>query len=135
MLTVIGTDLDPRALETAKRAEYAVTKLHHIPKQMQMRFVEVAGDRFRISPDVVKHVKFRCLNLFTDEPIHAVDVIFCRNVFIYFAREQQAKMLEAFARSLSRNGYLVLGRSEKLAVSITDMFELVSGRDRIYRRK
>ncbi len=135
MLTVVGTDLDPRAIDVAKRAEYDVAKLHHIPKADQARFVDKAADRFRIKPEVTKHVRFQRLNLFTDEPIHAVDMILCRNVFIYFTREQQARLLAVFTSALARNGFLVLGRSEKLAVSISDSFDLVSGRDRIYRKK
>jgi chemotaxis protein methyltransferase CheR len=135
MLNIVGTDLDPNALETASRAEYDIAKLKHIPKADQVRFVEVIGDRFRIRPEVTKHVRFRPLNLFTDEPIHVVDVLFCRNVFIYFTREQQAKVLVRFSESLARGGYLVLGRSEKMAAASAADFELVEGRDRVYRKR
>jgi chemotaxis protein methyltransferase CheR len=135
MLNVVGTDLDPKALETAARAEYDIAKLKHIPKADQLRFVDVLGDRFRIKPEVTKHVRFKPMNLFTDEPIHVVDVLFCRNVFIYFTREQQARVLARFSESLARDGYLVLGRSEKMAPTSAADFELVAGRDRVYRRK
>ena len=80
-------------------------------------------------------MKFKRLNLFTDEPIHVVDIIFCRNVFIYFTREQQERVLDIFSSSISRDGYMVLGRSEKLAASVAGSFEMVGGRDRIYRKK
>jgi chemotaxis protein methyltransferase CheR len=135
MLSVAGTDLDPHVLEYAQHAEYDTAKLSHIPRADQSRFVVVKGDRFRIAPEVTKHVKFKRLNLFEDEPIHMVDVIFCRNVFIYFTREQQAKALGVFASSLTRGGYLVLGRSEKMAPSVSAVFELVNGRERIYRKR
>lgn len=135
MFTVMATDLDPSAIATAEKAVYDLGKLKHIPKTDQMRFCRVDGEKFRVSPEVTKHVKFRRLNLFTDEPIHAVDVVFCRNVFIYFTREQQARVLGSFAKALTKGGYLVLGRSEKLAASVAEHYELVSGRDRIYRRK
>jgi chemotaxis protein methyltransferase CheR len=135
MLNVIATDLDPNALVYGQRAEYDIAKLKHIPKADQLGFVDVHGDKFRIKPEVKRHVKFKSLNLFTDEPIHVVDVLFCRNVFIYFTREQQARVLDIFADSIARDGYMVLGRSEKLAASVAGSFELVSGRDRIYRKK
>jgi chemotaxis protein methyltransferase CheR len=64
-----------------------------------------------------------------------VDVVFCRNVFIYFTREQQARVLTNFAESLTRGGYMVLGRSEKMAPAVADSFEMLSGRDRVYRRR
>ncbi|MDO8915353.1 MAG: protein-glutamate O-methyltransferase CheR [Coriobacteriia bacterium] len=135
MLNVIATDLDPNALAYGQKAEYDVAKLKHISKPDQMAFVDIHGDKFRIKPAVKSHVKFKALNLFTDEPIHVVDVLFCRNVFIYFTREQQARVLDIFADSIARDGYMVLGRSEKLAASVAGSFELVSGRDRIYRKK
>lgn len=135
MLTVIGTDLDPEALATAERGEYAVAKLPHIARTDQAKYLTLQGDTFKINPEVKRLVKFRPLNLFTDEPIHMVDVIFCRNVFIYFTREQQAKVLETFARSLGRGGYLVLGRSEKMAASVSELFDVVNGRERVYRKR
>ena len=134
MLSVIGTDLDPNALARAAKGEYDVAKLSHIPKADQVRYLDVTDGTFRFRPEVTTHVKFRRLNLFTDEPIKVVDVIFCRNVFIYFTREQQAKVIDGFTRGLARSGYLVLGRSEKMAPGLMGRFELVSGRDRIYRR-
>jgi chemotaxis methyl-accepting protein methylase len=134
-LHVVGTDLDPKALETAARAEYDIAKLKHIPKTDQVRFVDVGTDTFRIKPEVTKHVRFSPLNLFTDEPIHVVDVLFCRNVFIYFTREQQARVISRFSEALARGGYLVLGRSEKMSTASAAAFELVEGRDRVYRRR
>jgi chemotaxis protein methyltransferase CheR len=135
LINIIATDLDPNALAAAQRAEYDIAKLKHIPKTDQLRFLEVEGDKFRIRPEVTKHVKFKRLNLFTDEPIHVVDLIFCRNVFIYFTREQQERVLDIFTRSISRDGYMILGRSEKLATSVAGSFEMISGRDRVYRKK
>ena len=135
MLNVVATDLDPNAMAFGQRAVYDIAKLKHIPKTDQLRFVDIHGDKFSIRPEVTRHVKFKSLNLFMDEPIHMVDVLFCRNVFIYFTREQQARVLDIFAGSIARDGYMVLGRSEKLAASVAGLFELVSGRDRIYRKK
>ena len=135
MLSVVGTDLDPHALQVAQRAEYGISALMHIPKAEQRRFVVVDGEMFHFTPEVTHQVKFRRLNLFSDEPIHMVDVIFCRNVFIYFTRDQQVKVLDAFHRSLARGGYLVLGRSEKMAPGLSESYETVSGRDRIYRKR
>lgn len=134
LLTVFATDIDPRALEFAKAATYDIAKLPHIPKADQQRFIERGERHFRVKPEVTQHVKFKRLNLFEDEPINIVDVILCRNVFIYFAREQQAKVLERFLSVLHKGGYLILGRSEKMAPSLASRFELISGRERVYRK-
>lgn len=134
LLTVFGTDIDPKALQVARAATYDVAKLPHIPTGEQGAFIEKGAHTFLIRPEVTRHVKFRPLNLFEDEPINVVDVILCRNVFIYFTREQQAKILERFLSALHRGGYLVLGRSEKMAPAVAGRFELVSGRERVYRK-
>lgn len=134
LLSVIATDLDETALRTARTAEYNNDKLRGIPGPLQVKYLQMGPESFTMSPEVTRHVKFRRLNLFSDRPMTMVDVIFCRNVFIYFTREQQAEVLEQFWSSLSRGGFLVLGRSEKLAASVADRFELYNGRERIYRK-
>lgn len=133
LLSVQGTDLDRKALATAREAEYPIEQLEHIPRP-DRKYVDVLGETFRIRPEVTKLVRFQYLNLFEDKPIHVVDVIFCRNVFIYFTREEQERMLEVFWASLARGGYLVLGRSERMATSMIGRYELIDGRERIYRK-
>lgn len=132
--TVIGTDLDRTALATAKRAEYPIRQLEQIPKYDQMRYVEVSGEKFTMKPNVRDIVRLQYLNLFEDPPIHGVDAVFCRNVFIYFNKEDQERLIRAFWESLTRGGYLVLGRSERLSPEVSGAFELVDGRQRIYRK-
>lgn len=134
LLTVLGTDLDPSALAKARLGIYTADKLKSIPLEHQVRYLHMHGDTFSVRPEVARHVKFRQMNLFSERPISVVDVIFCRNVFIYFSREQQAEVLEHFWGALARGGFLVLGRSEKLAPSVSGKFELYNGRERIYRK-
>ena len=131
---VIGTDIDRNALARAKTGEYPLAALAHIPTADRNRFVEVAGDHFRFTHEVTHIVRFQYLNLFEDPPVRGVDAVFCRNVFIYFNREEQERMLSVFWEALSRGGYLVLGRSERLHPSVSSRFELVSSRERIYRK-
>ncbi len=134
LLSVMGTDIDPSALTIAKRGTYDIAKLRQIPHTHRLRYVEVSGNTFTFNSAVKEHVRFSVLNLFEDKPINVVDVIFCRNVFIYFDRDQQEQVLEKFWSALYRGGYLVLGRSEKLAPAFAGRFELVSGKERVYRK-
>ena len=134
LVSVLGTDLDENALAVAKRAEYSNERLAGIPPAYQEQFLDIGSETFHVVPDLARHVRFRPLNLFEDQPIHVVDIIFCRNVFIYFTREQQARVMERFWSALHRGGYLVLGRSEKLAPSLAHRLELVDGARRIYRK-
>lgn len=134
ILTVIGTDIDRDALAVAKRGEYPNSSLHQIPHHLRTRYVTRGTDTFGMAPEVSRVVRFQYLNLFADAPIHGIDVIVCRNVFIYFNRDEQERMLAVFRQSLVRGGFLVLGRSERLATSMSKEFELVNARERVYRR-
>jgi chemotaxis methyl-accepting protein methylase len=134
LMSVTATDLDPIALRTAQRAEYDVAKLDHIPAPERVRFTVTEGKKFTIKPEVTEHVRFRKTNLFSDEPPLAVDLILCRNVFIYFTREQQERITNVFHRALARGGYLVLGRTEKMANGAAAGFEAISSKERIYRK-
>jgi chemotaxis methyl-accepting protein methylase len=134
LLSVAATDLDPLALKTAARAEYDIAKIEHIPAAERARFVTADERRFRINAEVKERVRFKTLDLFTDEPPRALDLIMCRNVFIYFTREQQERVTGVFRRALAKGGHLVLGRTERMATEEASHFEPVSGRERIYRK-
>ncbi|MDO8848228.1 MAG: protein-glutamate O-methyltransferase CheR [Coriobacteriia bacterium] len=134
MLSVIGTDIDRKALAVAKRGEYSVRLLNQIPTSDRHRYVDVDGEVFRMKPEIAKVTRFQYLNLFEDPPINGIDVVFCRNVFIYFNHGDQSRLIESFWEALTRGGYLVLGRSERLAPALAKRFELVSGRERVYRK-
>jgi len=134
LLTILGTDLDRNALAVARRAEYDLGLIDQIPKVDQQKYLDVHNDHFKIKPAVTRLCKFDYLNLFEDKPIHVVDVIFCRNVFIYFNREEQERVLGVFWSALARGGYLVLGRSERIGPQVEHDYELISGRERIYRK-
>jgi two-component system CheB/CheR fusion protein len=132
-LHVNATDLDRDALATAERGEYPAAHAQKIPVPMRERYVTIEGDRMLVNPEVRSRVRFGYLSLFEDAPIQIVDVVFCRNVFIYFNRDEQDRMLRSFSKALARGGYLVLGRSERVSPGLASEFELVSSRERIYR--
>jgi chemotaxis methyl-accepting protein methylase len=134
LLSVAATDLDPLALRTAQIAQYDIAKIDHIPSADRSRFVTVEDKHFRVSPEVTERVRFKTLDLFTDDPPLSIDLILCRNVFIYFTREQQDRVVGVFHRALAKGGYLVLGRTEKMSAEAQKSFEPVSGRERIYRK-
>ena len=134
MLSVVGTDIDRKALAIAKAGEYPVRQLNQISNADRHRYVDVDGDIFRMKAEIMKVTRFQYLNLFEDPPINGVDVIFCRNVFIYFNHDDQARLIGSFWDALTRGGYLVLGRSERLAPKLAARFELISGRERVYRK-
>ncbi len=135
LISVTATDLDPEALAKAERGVYDSAMLKRIAPGYQVRFTRMAGPgTFEIVPEVRKLVRFQQRSLFDEAPLRVIDLVMCRNVFIYFDRAQQARVLDNFYRSLNRGGYLVLGRSEKLSPEAAIAFEAIDGKERIYRK-
>lgn len=134
-ISVTATDLDPEALAKAERGVFRKDRIKRIPSSYQVRFTKSVDDEtFEIVPEVRKLVRFQRMSLFDPSTIRAIDLVTCRNVFIYFDHEQQEKVLDTFWGSLGAMGYLVLGRSEKLQPVAAKRFEAIDGKERIYRK-
>jgi chemotaxis protein methyltransferase CheR len=120
--TILGTDICSTVLEQARRAIYPAAMLSAVPKKILNRFVMQAAkpdrNEVRIVPELRRNVRFERLNLMdASYPFDRdVDVIFCRNVLIYFARAGQQKVLGQLISHLRPGGYLVLGHSESFAL-------------------
>lgn len=117
---VLGTDISPRVLDHAKRAVYENTKLGGIPKELAARYTMRAADprrkEFRISPDIRAKVAFRELNFMWETyPVPTgFDVIYFRNVAIYFDQPTQEAVVRRLTRHLRPGGYLLLAQTESL---------------------
>jgi len=134
-VSVLGTDVDSAALQVASRGVYSNARLRRIPPAYQVRFTRTVDPKsFELVPEVRGVVRFVRPSLFDPVPMKAVDLITCRNLFIYLDRSEQVRALEMFEQRLARGGYLMLGRSEKMAVDLADAFTAVNGRERIFRK-
>lgn len=135
LINVLGTDLDPEVLHFAEQGRYSRDRMKNISPSYQVRFTRAVGKtEFEFKPEVARLVRFRHSSLFGDSPMKVVDLILCRNVFIYLDRPRQMAVLERFWGSLARGGYLVLGRSEKMPSEMARRFAPVEPRERIYQR-
>ena len=136
LLTVFATDIDPGALQKARSGHVRHREAAaHTRSRTRCGYLEKSEQTFKVKPEVTQHVKFRSLNLFEDEPINILDVILCRNVFIYFTREQQAKVLERLLAGApqGRATWCSAG-ARRWRRPWPSRFELVSGRERVYRK-
>lgn len=137
-LDVLGTDLSQKALSTARHAEYGPNALRSTsPQQLSRYFEPLEAGRVRVKPDYRAHVRFGWLNLLDlagTNLLPRMDVIFCRNVLMYFDVETRRRVVHAFSDRLREGGYLLLGHSENL-FTLTTRFELLqlSG-DLVYRK-
>ena len=118
--SILGTDISTQVLEKARRAVYAEEKVEPVPAVMKKRYLLRSRDRnsklVRIVPGLRKLVEYGRLNFLDDNYgiNHKFDVIFCRNVLIYFERENQRSILLKLLKYLEPGGYLFTGHSETL---------------------
>ena len=137
---VYGTDISRRVLAHARRGEYSPSALRIAPQDMVDRYLEKsAPNRWRVCPEIKAMVDFGYLNLLDADAastavMHPVDVIFCRNVMIYFDIAARKRVLKVFYERLVEGGYLLMGHSD-LLINLSTEFELVHlQNDLIYRR-
>jgi chemotaxis protein methyltransferase CheR len=134
---IMGTDISNTMLEHCQRAEYDGLALSRgLSPERRSKFFEDSGKgMMRVKDNVRKNVSFRHLNLLDSYTLLGkFDIIFCRNVLIYFSADVKAKIIRQFAQSLNPRGYLFLGASESLS-SINADFEMIRCNPGIIYRK
>lgn len=123
---ILATDIDSNMLAKGAAGEYLADDLEQIPKKY-MRYIENVGgtDRIRMSDEIKKLLSFKPLNLLESWPMKGpFDVIFCRNVVIYFDKPTKEKLFDRMASLMGPEGWLYIGHSENLH-NICDRFELI----------
>jgi chemotaxis protein methyltransferase CheR len=119
-LEVLATDISTRVLEKARAAEYAIDKSKEIPAEyLRAYMLKGRGDLkgvMKVTPELHRVVRFARVNLHADSypVLGTFDLIFCRNVLIYFDQNSKAKVIGGILRHLSPTGLLFVGHSEHL---------------------
>ncbi len=126
---ILATDLDSNVLERAQNGLYAEERVNGISKsRLRKYFMKGRGENtenVRVSPGLQELITFKQLNLMHEWPIKGpFDIIFCRNVVIYFDKPTQKVLFERYANILHKEGYLYVGHSESL-YRVTKKFDLI----------
>ncbi len=130
---IIATDLSTEILEKAQAGIYSQFEVQRgLPIQLLVKYFKQQGERWQIDPAIRGMVKYRCLNLLDDfMPMGTFDVVFCRNVLIYFGQPTKTTVLERVSRILAPDGFLYLGGAETV-IGITDKFQSLAEQRGIY---
>lgn len=133
-IEIIGTDLSETVLEKAKTGVYSQFEVQRgLPIQLLMKYFTQAGEMWQISDDIRKMVTFRPFNLLDNyNMMGTFDVVFCRNVLIYFNQETKSDVLERMRKIMPEDGALFLGAAETV-LGLSDKFKPVSGKRGLYR--
>ncbi len=132
-IEIVGTDISAEMVERSKAGIYTQFEVQRgLPIQMLVKHFKQQGDKWQIAPNLRQMVSFREWNLLGDlGGLGQFDVVFCRNVLIYFDQPTKTKVLEAIARQMPPDAVLYLGGAETV-LGITDRFKPVDGQRGLY---
>ena len=138
---IIGTDIDDLSFEKAGKALYDIAVFRSMPQVYLNKYFQqktINGDtKYELDQAIKNLVQFKKNNFLLDlPPVKKVDMIFCRNVIIYFTPAAKEKLMNVFYNTLSDHGWLVLGKSEVLfTTKMQQLFYLYDAEERIYRKE
>jgi len=131
---IIATDVDKACLKFAQEAIYSKEHLKNVSKKLLARYFELSEGKFYLKEDTKKLVSFDYLDLTSQKYPENIDVLTCRNVFIYFNRRLQKQILDKFCNCLNPGGYLIMGKSEALGSEYEHCLEIIDTNARIFRK-
>ena len=132
---IVGTDISTEMLRRAEAGQYSQLEVNRgLPATLLVRHFERTGANWKVSPALRKSISFKRLNLAAPFPaLGPFDIVFIRNVLIYFDVETKRSVLQRVANTLRPDGWLFLGSAET-TIGIDDRFErVVAGRTSAYR--
>lgn len=135
---IVGTDISPNMVQYASRGQYSSSEVARglSPQRLQRFFQQLDGGSWALRPEIKRRASFRVGNLLESYSLLGrFDLVFCRNVLIYFSSESRRDILKRIAKSMKPGGYLIVGASESLSRQ-ADEFEMVRCRTGVvYRLK
>ncbi|MCB1774114.1 MAG: protein-glutamate O-methyltransferase [Gammaproteobacteria bacterium] len=133
---LLATDIDSNVLAQAAAGVYPVSRLDGLPASRLKQFFQkgkgTQQGKARVREELRRKIQFDQLNLMQPLDIERQDIVFCRNVIIYFDKPTKTMLMNRFADVLADDGYLIIGHSESL-YQVTDRFELIG--QTVYRKK
>ncbi len=132
---ILASDIDSNVVEHARAGIYAGSRVEGLSQARLKAFFQKGRGRqqgkVRVRDVLRRPIRYRLINLMDRLPVEPQDVIFCRNVIIYFDKETKRSLLDKFADALVDGGYLFVGHSESLH-QVTDRFQLIG--NTVYRK-
>lgn len=134
-IDIVATDISGDVLERARAGIYSQFEIQRgLPIQMLMQHFEQLGEQWRVTEDIRKMVQFRQLNLLDNfSQLGTFDVVYCRNVLIYFDQPTKINVLDRLARQLAPDGFMLMGAAETV-VGLSDSFRPAPEKRGLYER-
>ncbi len=139
---IFGTDMDSEAVEQAESAIYPRDRFQTTKLGVLDKYFVPQGNMFQPVAEIREMVHFSiedCATIDRIAPADSIygnfDMVFCRNVMIYFLKELQLSLLNKFSRAIIAGGYLILGTSEALCVEVESDFRTIDAENRIFQKR
>ncbi|HEX4427015.1 MAG TPA: CheR family methyltransferase [Terriglobales bacterium] len=121
---ILASDINYQVLRAGQEGIYAEHHMNSVDYNYRLRYFDKVGERYAIKKALKEFIHFDFHNLKTEYLPQRNDVIFCRNVMMYFDEAEQKRLIEKFARCLNPGGYLLVGHAESL-LGLTDKFTMI----------
>lgn len=131
---IFATDIDADSIATAQKGIYPESTVSCLKRELIRKYFDKTDYGYMVSEKIRKMIVFAKHNIFKDAPFSRLDLIICRNMFIYVKPEMQQKAYVSFYHLLNEHGYLFLGSSESLG-ELDDAFVLIDRKWKIYQKK
>jgi chemotaxis methyl-accepting protein methylase/transcriptional regulator with PAS, ATPase and Fis domain len=130
---IFATDLDPDAIEKARRGVFPANIAADVPLDLLTRYFVEEDGGYKICREIREMLIFAPQNIISDPPFTKLDFLSCRNLLIYFRHRLQKTLLPLFHYALNPNGFLLLGNAETIG-SFTQLFAPINSKARLYCR-
>jgi chemotaxis protein methyltransferase CheR len=132
-IDIVATDLSSEILEKAKAGIYTQFEVQRgLAVQLLVKYFDQVGETWQLAPELRSMVQFRPINLLNDfSALGTFDVVFCRNVLIYFDQDTKIAVLDRIAQQMPDDGYLVLGAAETV-IGLTGAFKPLADKRGLY---
>jgi len=134
LISIYAVDIDDYALKKAMLGEYEARIMEKLSRIYIQKYFEKINGKYRIKNCVRRLVRFKKMDLTQGIKYRNLDVIFCRNTFIYFSIDAQTKICMDFYEALNRNGYLIIGKTELLPEKVAKKFVCVDMEARVFQK-
>ena len=134
-IEIIGTDISHTILERAQEGSYTQFEVQRgLPAKYLVQYFKKDNDLWKISDELKKMVSYKFFNLLDNcATLGVFDIVFCRNVLIYFDPQTKTKVLDSIAKTMTPGGFLSLGAAETI-FGLTKAFTTEPGRNGVYRK-
>ncbi len=140
-ILILGTDINQKVIEKAQQGVYSPWSFRLVDSQVQKQYFSPRQNEWEINRELRESVDFSCLNLITDafpdfyRNIYNIDLILCRNVFVYFEPEYISLVLKKFSKTLTPGGYLITGHAEVYGQTMNEFQAEIFPDSIVYQRR